>query len=393
MTDALSWSVGLGLLAVTVVGTVELLVLTLAGALARRQRTVADLDRGAAPRLAVVVPAHDEATHIAVTVASLRACEGLTAADAIVVVADNCTDDTAAVAATAGARVLVRHDAERRGKGQALHWAFAQLLDDRFDAFAVVDADTVVEPTFVAAIRCAFAAGADAVQVCYLALPASDAPRARLLQIALAGINVVRPRGRDRLGMSAGIVGNGFALSRATLTAVPYLATSIVEDLEYHLRLVRAGCRVRFVDATTVRGEVAAGGGAAVTQRARWEGGRLRVAREHALPLLRDVVRGRLRLLEPLADLVLLPLAHHTSLLVLLLAWPWFPGRCYAAAALSVVALHVAAAAHASGLGVRAWSALARAPLYVLWKLRIVRHVVRAARPGAQWVRTDRKGD
>ena len=68
------------------------------------------------------------------------------------------------------------------------------------------------------------------------------------MNIALLAFNVMRPRGRDRLALSCGILGNGFALRRETIEAVPYEAGSVVEDLEYHLRLVRAGKKVQFAD-------------------------------------------------------------------------------------------------------------------------------------------------
>ena len=70
----------------------------------------------------------------------------------------------------------------------------------------------------------------------------TDRANTRLSALAFRAFNVIRPRGRARLGFSAGILGNGFAISRAVLEAVPYDAFSVVEDLEYHLHLVMAGC-------------------------------------------------------------------------------------------------------------------------------------------------------
>ena len=67
-------------------------------------------------------------------------------------VADNCTDDTAAKAAAAGATVMSRVDHERRGKGFALAHAFEKIVaDGRADAVVVIDADTVVSPNLLRA--------------------------------------------------------------------------------------------------------------------------------------------------------------------------------------------------------------------------------------------------
>ncbi|MEM7203370.1 MAG: glycosyltransferase family 2 protein [Planctomycetota bacterium] len=390
MDGELWWVLG-GVLAVaTLPGTLVLLMLSLAALLPRRRPLVPARDP-ATLRLCVVVPAHNEESGIGRTVQSLLACEGADVGVEIVVVADNCADDTAGAARRAGARVIERRDPERRGKGWALDFAFAQLGEEPWEAFAVVDADTVVEPHLLRQLRAAFVAGADAAQVRYSTLDHERSLRTRLLHIAFLGINVVRPRGRERLGLSAGIVGNGFALSRATLDRVPYrAATSIVEDLEYHLRLVRAGQRVRFVDDVAVRSEMPSGGAAAESQRTRWEGGRLLVLRENAAALLGDLLRGQWRLLEPLGDLLLLPLAFHVLLLMLTLAVPVDLIRLYAAGGLGVVALHVLAAVRVGGGGLRDLWSLAAAPGYVVWKLLILGRIGRAARRSQEWVRTER---
>ena len=152
--------------------------------------------------------------------------------------------------------MVERIDALRRGKGYALEDPFAMLLAEGFDAFIVIDADTVVEPNLLVEIVTLFESGADGVQTRYGVLNYNVSTRTRLMNIALMAFNVLRPRGRDRLGLSSGILGNGFALSRATLIAVPYAAHSIVEDLEYHLKLVRHDRRIEFADRTTVRADM-----------------------------------------------------------------------------------------------------------------------------------------
>jgi cellulose synthase/poly-beta-1,6-N-acetylglucosamine synthase-like glycosyltransferase len=306
-------------------------------------------------------------------------------------VADNCDDHTAQRAAAAGARVIVREDRMRRGKGYALEYAFAILIEQGFDALAVVDADSAVESNFLAEIEHILGSGADAVQCRYRVLNPGASMRTRLMDVALMAFNVLRPRGRQRLGLSVGILGNGFALTRDTLNAVPYDAHSVVEDLEYHLRLLRASKAVRFADRTTVRGVMPAGGSAASTQRARWEGGRLRMLREQIPILLADLAAGRFAMAEPLLELLLLPLAFHASLLMLALAVPFGPARWYAAAALMVIGIHVGAAILVGGGGIADLAALAFAPFYIVWKLALARAIGGAARKDTVWVRTARE--
>jgi len=233
--------------------------------------------------------------------------------------------------------------------------------------------------------------GADAVQCRYGVLNADESLRTRLMQVALMAFNVLRPRGRARLGLSAGIFGNGFALTAETLAAVPYEASSVVEDLEYHLRLVRAGRRVAFADGTCVRALMPTGGRGADTQRARWEGGRLRMLRESAAGLCRDVLRGRWRLLEPLLDLATLPLATHVLVLGLAAAVGGLETLAYASSALGVVLLHVVAGLRVGRAGRSELAALCGAPLYVAWKLLRLPAILAASSARSHWVRTARE--
>lgn len=387
-------------------GTVELALLTLGGILPCRPPGPPALPHSKgregdsvpptgplseAVRIAVVVPAHNEEAGIRACVQGLLACDPGAGAFAVVVVADNCTDATAAQATAAGAQVLVRTDSQRRGKGYALDYAFRQLLPQGFDAVLVVDADTRVEPSLITEFQRLFAAGADAVQCRYQVDNPQASLRARLMHVAWLAFNVLRPRGRERWGLSVGLLGNGFGLTRETLAVVPYEAASVTEDLEYHLRLVRAGRRVRFADAATVWSPAPTGGRAAASQRARWEGGRFRMIRELAPPLAREAVLGQPRLLEPLLELLLLPLAYHVFLLLAALALPLAWSRAYALAGLALVVLHVAAAIVVGRGGWRDLLALAAAPFYMLWKLTLVKALTRSARRDAEWVRTERE--
>jgi cellulose synthase/poly-beta-1,6-N-acetylglucosamine synthase-like glycosyltransferase len=371
-------------------GTIELALLT-AGALLYGHEPKAAPGPQPGLRLCVVVPAHDEAAGIAGCVRGLLACRRATHRVEVVVVADNCSDDTAALAAAAGARVLERRDAARRGKGYALAHAFEKLLPEGHDAFVVVDADTRVEPNLLEALAESLGGGADAVQCRYLVDNPEESLRTRLMGIAWLAFNDLRPRGREYWGVSVGILGNGFALARPTLEAVPFDAGSIAEDLEYHIRLVRAGRRVRFCPSTTVWSAMPAGGSAAAGQRARWEGGRFRMIAEQAPGLAREVLGGRRRLLEPLLELLLLPLAFHVLLLLFALVPSWGPGRLYALAGLGLVGVHVATALRLGRAGWRDVAALAFAPVYILWKLTLGGKLLAFARRNAPWVRTERE--
>lgn len=380
-------ALGVAAMAAALPGSAYLAALTLAAPFGGR-RAAAPAGDGAALRVALVVPAHNESLGVVRTLRSLRREADADPNARIHLVADNCSDDTAAVGRAEGVAVIERHDLERRGKGWALEHAFARIPDA--DWFIVIDADTDVAPGFLVAMRRAMAAGADALQCRYLVRDALASRRGTLAEVAWAAWNVLRPRGRDALGVSAGILGNGFALSRRTLAQVPYTARSIVEDVEYHVMLVRAGLKVGWVDDALVRGDMPQAAAAAGAQRARWEGGRLRLAADRVPGLAGEVLRGRLRLLDPLADLLLLPLAMHVALLLAALALAPGGWRTLAAASLAAVAVHVVTGLRLIGAEAAHWRALAGVPAYIVWKLLLTARIVRSAGRQAAWVRSER---
>jgi cellulose synthase/poly-beta-1,6-N-acetylglucosamine synthase-like glycosyltransferase len=381
------------LVAATAPLALELLVLTAGSMLPKRsrERRIHPVVPVAPLALTVVVPAHDEELLLRRCVASLLA--DLPPGSSVLVVAHNCTDATAQHAAQSGAEVLVLRDDGRQGKGAALRAGFHHALARGAKVLAVVDADSVVAPGFSAAIAEALADGAEAFQTRYVAVAGRcHQATARLTALGFLGFNVIRPRGRARLGMSAGIFGNGFGVHRSVLERVPYETSSVVEDLEYHLRLVDAGIHVAFLENATVLSETPQNSAGASSQRVRWEGGRLRMARVWLRRLLRRALGGRPALLEPALELACLPLASEVVLLAicLLLPVPWL--RIYAAASFAVILAHVATAA-AEGDGW--WSAvrtLLSVPRYILWKLRMLPGTLKSSRRNAAWVRTAREG-
>jgi len=330
------------------------------------------------PRLAVLVPAHDEEELIARCVESLLAQDYPPSRFRVVVIADNCSDRTAAVAGGVGAVVMERRD-DRRGKGHALRWAMDRLLAaaEPPDAVVVVDADSVAEPDLLRHLAATLAAGADVAQAEYLVLADDSSTRSRLVAAAFLLFHRVRFGGRAALGMPASLVGNGMLFSRRLLETLPWNAFTGVEDLEYTIELRLAGFRPQYVPVARLAGPVPHGYRGMRGQRLRWEGGRWHVVRTRLPQLVGHALRRDPGVLDAALDLAVPPLG--------LLAMGTLAGGVVTAAA---VALHVATAWSLSPwllavaaltafvlLGLRSarapaslWLALLEAPRFLAWK-------------------------
>jgi 1,2-diacylglycerol 3-beta-glucosyltransferase len=350
----------------------------------------------------VVVPAHDEAAGIAETVRALVAMEYPADRRRVLVVADNCRDDTARLAREAGATVLERCDEDRRGKGYALQYAFDTVFRDAFaDAVVVVDADTRVTANLLRAFDARLRSGARAVQAEYRVLNPQASWRTRLMRIGFTLFHDVRSRARERLSVSTGLRGNGMAFSVALLKEVPHQAFSIVEDVEYGIRLGLAGHRVHYAGEAQVFGEMVSSEAASRSQRRRWEGGRGALAKQYASKLLGEAIRRRSLVLFDLAADLLVPPLTYVVLAALVgtlaaAAWMRFGSGSWRiiapwGAAWMGLFVYVIRGAWLAHVGPRVILDLAWAPVYMVWK------VVLATRPGAknrgEWVRTARGGE
>ncbi len=356
-------------------------------------------------RFALVVPAHDEAGGIAETVRNLQAIDYPRDLFEVVVVADNCTDDTAARASAAGARVLERRDAERRGKGYALEHAFTRILEEgKADAVVVVDADTLASANLLRAFDARLQAGAVAVQADYAVRNPEAGWRTRLMSIAFGMFHVVRSAGRENMGLSCGLRGNGMCFTTQLLGEVPHHAYSIVEDVEYGIRLGERGHRVHYAGEAHVYGEMVTSEKASRSQRARWEGGRLELARRHGLRLLRRAVAERSPLLADLAmDLFVPPLSvlaiatvagGAASLTLSVLSGRPNVATILFAASGACLLVYAARGWHVSRTGLWGLATLAYAPAYVAWKATLpLRRRRESSRSKDEWVRTARQGE
>jgi hypothetical protein len=155
----------------------------------------------------------------------------------------------------------------------------------------MVDADCVASPNLLEAMDCALRGGMRAVQARYVVSNPEASPIAALRWAGFALMHIVRPRGKQRLGLSSGLFGTGMAFRTELLREQPWTAFSVTEDVEYHLRLVAAGETVGFVDDAYVASPMPTATDNAQEQQLRWETGNAGLAREATVLLAHGLAR------------------------------------------------------------------------------------------------------
>jgi cellulose synthase/poly-beta-1,6-N-acetylglucosamine synthase-like glycosyltransferase len=400
MSDALSW-LGFFLVALSVLWAVPVVVLLVQVLMAwpaeRPGAPVAKLP-GPRPRLAVVMPAHNESAGIAAALQSLR--PQLQAGDRLLVVADNCSDDTAAVAAAAGAEVVERHDLSRRGKGYALDYGVRHLAADAPAIVVIVDADCEVAPGALDRLVRRCAETARPVQALYLMhAPAGAGLKQRIAEFAWSVKNHARPLGFLRLGGPCQLMGTGMAFPWSLIHEAPLASGHIVEDMQLGLDLAGQGAAPLFCPQAQVSSHFPSTAEGMASQRTRWEHRHLGVIASQAPRMMwRALTRGRPSLVAMVLDLCVPPLA---SLVLLLVAWVGLMGGFFvvsggalplqvAAATLALLGLAVMLAWWRFGRRSVSLGELLSAPAYVLGKLPMYAKLLRKRQ--VEWVRT-RRGD
>ncbi|HWP82699.1 MAG TPA: glycosyltransferase [Bacteroidota bacterium] len=348
-------------------------------------------------RFTIVIPAHNEAGTIERTLHSLNRIEYDLERYTVVVIADNCSDQTAEIAWAHGATVLERNNRAKRGKGYALAWAFERLPFDG-DAVVVVDADSVVSRNFLLVMNFYLEQGARVIQANDLPLPQPNAWSSEVTRIGMTLYNYARPLGRQAIGCSAGLRGNGMCFSADVLRDVPWKAFSLTEDVEYGLQLLLCGIPVTFAPEAAVLASMPTNAKNALTQRARWEAGRYPVIKKYAIGLLIEAMRRRsVAVFDAFIDLLIPPFVNlfAISFLFFLLTLltrdilsHWIVIGWVLVLMLGII--HVLLGLASAGSDRDLYRALLYIPRYVAWKIGLyLKMLLRGSR--REWIRTTRE--
>lgn len=344
----------------------------------------------------VLIPAHNEAAGIGQTISNLKKVCG----DArILVIADNCSDDTARIAAAAGAVVAERADPSRRGKGYALDFGRTWLSADPPAIVIVLDADCELTPGSIGRLASVASTGLPAQATNTLLPDLTAHPLVQISSFAFLIKNKVRALGLARTGGTTVLTGTGMAFPWSVFSTASLATGDIVEDLALGLQLTRQGLCPQIASGAYVLSRASDVGQSRV-QRTRWEHGFLSTIVSHSLPLLKEAIATRSRPLLALGlHLIVPPLALLVALTVVVLALGsglafqtnnWImPIALTSAMSTGILVTIIAWFMH--GRDTLRLTALLQSPFYVLWKIPLYVRFFFARE--ASWRRTPRAGE
>lgn len=383
-------------LALAALPVAVLLVQTLA---ALKQTRVMSITTHWRPSVAVLVPAHNEAQGIAATIASIR--EQLRDGDRILVVADNCSDDTVAVALAAGAPVLERSNLEQRGKGYALDYGMQQLAHSPPEVVIMIDADCRLLEGTVDRLACLAMTAQRPVQALDLMQAKKNSGlKMRIAEFAWIVKNHVRPLGFLRLGLPCQLMGTGMAFPWSLIHQASLANGNLAEDMQLGIEMARKNAAPIFCPDACVISYFPVGEEAARMQRTRWEHGHMSMILHDGLPLLIQGLRRGDRMLIALAlDMCVLPVALLTLLTFALFIvaatayfmFAWIAPLILAAFSLSGLMLAVLLAWRRFGRHVLSLKDLFSTVTYVFWKLPLYLKFFVSRQ--VEWVRAKRDAD
>jgi cellulose synthase/poly-beta-1,6-N-acetylglucosamine synthase-like glycosyltransferase len=226
-------------------------------------------------RFAVIIAARNEENVIANLIESLKLQNYPSDMLDIVVVADNCDDNTAGVAEKAGATVFKRFSKTQIGKGYVLNFAFNKIfeLHDYYDAFCIFDADNIVDSDFMHNMNKELCAGYKVAQGYRDMKNAEDTWVSGGHALFYWFQNRFYNTSRSFLGLSANINGTGWMVSTDVIKKLGYNMTTLTEDLEFSMFCIYNDYKIGWVPDAVVYDEQPVTINQSITQRIRWTSG------------------------------------------------------------------------------------------------------------------------
>ncbi len=257
----------------------------------------------------ILIPAHNESTGITQTLLSIKAQS--TPNINVLVVADNCNDDTAEVARSHDVEVIERFHETKRGKGFALDFGIQYLVKNPPDIVLILDADCVLGENAISTLVDEAIQYKRPVQGLYLMRAKADSPlKIKIAAFAWAVKNWARPLGFHQLGLPCQLMGSGMAFPWQVISKVNLASGHIVEDMKLGVDLAKLKLAPRFCPAAVITSEFPSSAEGIKTQRTRWEHGHIGMIVKEGFPLImQSIQQVNLNMLAIALDMCVPPLA------------------------------------------------------------------------------------
>ncbi len=349
-------------------------------------------------RVAVLMPAHNEELVIVNTLPSIISQLGKD--DILLVVADNCHDNTATLARECGATVVERKHEKQRGKGYALNFGLQFLRDNKPpDVVIIIDADCGVSAGCIDRL----VQQAETMQRPVQALDLMVAPENKSLTQAIAEFawvvkNQVRPLGLKALGLPCQLMGTGMAFPWGLLHQANLAHGNMVEDIKLGIDLAVQGYPPLFCPRAWVTSEFPISSQVTYEQRKRWEHGHLSTILAETPRLLKSALKRRdISLLFMALDLSVPPLSllgislfiMLTMSILLIFFTAYITPLIIMASLSSLFAIAVFQAWYRFGQEIIEFKTLSAVPFYMLRKVPL--YLAFLIKRQKDWVKTERR--
>lgn len=350
------------------------------------------------PSIVVLIPAHNESSSLVPTLNSVKA--QLAQGDSVIVIADNCSDDTAQIAAATGVVALERHDEVKRGKGYALDFGvrYIETQPSQPDVVIIVDADCLLGENALGRLACEALERRCPIQALYVMYsPEGAGLKTKIAEFAWVVKNWSRPLGYLRLGLPCQLMGTGMAFPWPLIKHAEIASGHIVEDLKLGLEFANIKLAPQFCPEAMVTSVFPLNNEGVKSQRTRWEHGHLgMLVKEGPKLILQSIRTMNLGMLALALDMCVPPLALLT-LLVFALAMlgvvgmilthvlmPWMSALLI----FVVLGISVLLAWARFGRQILSFASLAYAPIYAIAKIPV--YLTFIVKRQVEWVRSRR---
>lgn len=340
----------------------------------------------------ILMPAHNE--ELVITKAIQSILPQLSNSKQLLVIADNCSDNTASIAKELGANLIERFDTIRRGKGYALDFGLQFLKDNPPQVVLIIDADCIISSGTIEKLVRACVNYQRPIQALYLMeSQLNPSLKAKVASFAWLVKNKVRPLGAKVINMPCQLMGTGMAFMWNDIVSSNLASGHIVEDMKLGVDMARLNKAPLFLEDALVTSVFPPSQEATNTQRARWEHGHLSVILTESPSLLIEAIKTKnIQILGMTLDLIVPPLAMLTMMNVILFVICYHlsiqPALFVVFLSLIALTISIVLAWYKFGRDIISFNQLCYAPLYAITKLPL--YIKFFLNRQVEWVRSKR---